>query len=349
MPHIEGIEKITEIQDLIIDKKSGSNLLFDTFDHLNSSELKKELSKIKGKGYSPDLLFTSLLFMSFFSFFNIWNAVNSGISTIKAKKDSYYRFFNDSNINWRKILYLINKSYNKVIRKNYHNTNKDLKVFVIDDSDIPKTGRKIEFIGKVFSHVHRKSILGFKVLVLGYWDGVSFRPLDFSLHREKGENPKKPCGMSKKHLKERFSKKRCSDTAGYKRLRELKYSKMKNSITMLKRAVKHGYSASYVLVDSWFTNGLLIREVREMSNKSIHILGACRLDKRKYLFEDGKMYTAKQLIKKAYHKKRGSKLFKSIYIEIDVDYQGTKVKLYFSKFKGDRKWKLFLTSNMELN
>ncbi len=348
MPHIKVIEKITEIQDLIIEKKSGSNLLFDTFDRLHTTEINKELSKIKGKGYSPELLFSTLLFMSFFSFLNIWNAVKSGFYSIKAKKDSYYRFLNDSNINWRKILYLINKSYNRFIRNNLEVANDKLNVFIIDDSDIPKTGRKIEFIGKVFSHVHKKSILGFKILVLGYWDGINFRPLDFSMHREKGKKTKKPYGMSKKHLKERFSKERVKKYSGYKRVQELNYSKIKNSIIMLKRAIKHGYTASYVLVDSWFMSASFIKEIRKMSNKSIDILGACRLDKRKYQLSNGERYNGKELIKKLYQKKKGSNIFKSLYIEVDVDYQGTNVKLFFSKFKGDRNWKLFLTTNMNL-
>ncbi len=43
-------------------------------------------------------------------------------------------------------------------------------------------------------------ILGYKLLVCGFWDGVSFIPLDFSLYKEKS-------GKELKKTKERLTKK----------------------------------------------------------------------------------------------------------------------------------------------
>lgn len=51
---------------------------------------------------------------------------------------------------------------------------------IVDDTDLPKTGRCVELIGRIWSHVTNRSILGFKGLFMGYYDGKSFWGLDFS-------------------------------------------------------------------------------------------------------------------------------------------------------------------------
>ena len=59
---------------------------------------------------------------------------------------------------------------------------------IIDDTDAPKTGMKTELIGKFWSHVHQKSILGYKCLTIMLSDGVRQLFLDFSLHGEEGKD-----------------------------------------------------------------------------------------------------------------------------------------------------------------
>jgi hypothetical protein len=69
---------------------------------------------------------------------------------------------------------------------------------IVDDTVIPKAGRKIEFIGKLFDHVIKHWVLGFKLLVLAFWDGNSLIPLHFSYHAEKGKNKKYSFGLLKR-------------------------------------------------------------------------------------------------------------------------------------------------------
>jgi hypothetical protein len=64
------------------------------------------------------------------------------------------------------------------------------KCLVIDDSDLQKRGQYIEGVGKIWSHVLDKHILGFKINMLVYWDSISTLPIDFVLHREKGKKGK---------------------------------------------------------------------------------------------------------------------------------------------------------------
>ena len=139
------------------------------------------------------------------------------------------------------------KQFQKLI-----NTEKELhdkSAFILDDTVEAKTGRRMEQISFIHDHVagRKASKMGFKNLTLGFYDGKSFLPLDFSLHAEK--TLKKA-----RHRKEQYQKQRHPKSAGAKRIHECKVDKITNGLNMLKRAVKHGFRARYVLVDSWFSS-----------------------------------------------------------------------------------------------
>src|SRR5690625_3208040 len=108
--------------------------------------------------------------------------------------------------------------------------------FIADDSDIPKTVRYIELIGRIFSHVTGKFPLGFKSMNLSYWSGSHLLHVDFSYHKEKGKNGKQ--GMKKKELRQRFSKKRKASSPGAKRVREATAKKTTILMSMIRCANK---------------------------------------------------------------------------------------------------------------
>ena len=89
-------------------------------------------------------------------------------------------------MNWRKLLYTVSlRLYNRI------KVRSDLKTstscLIIDDTDLPKTGFRTEMIGRIYSHVHHKSILGFKGLFMCHTDGKTQMMLNFSLHGEEGK------------------------------------------------------------------------------------------------------------------------------------------------------------------
>jgi hypothetical protein len=71
---------------------------------------------------------------------------------------------------------------------------------IFDDIILTKTGKNIEKVSRVFDHVTQRYVIGFKLLLMGYWDGVSFIPMDFSIHRKRGQNKEKPFGFKTKEL-----------------------------------------------------------------------------------------------------------------------------------------------------
>jgi hypothetical protein len=100
-------------------------------------------------------------------------------------KNPYYDLLGNEYISWRTILYLFAKRYLNLSGRITEYTDR-IRALIFDDSPIEKSGKKIEAVSKMHDHVTGRFIFGYKLLVCGYWDGESFIPVDFSLHRERG-------------------------------------------------------------------------------------------------------------------------------------------------------------------
>lgn len=159
-------------------------------------QVKKSLSlfnEYKSKGYELSQLLTFLLLMPFYGAENIYVWVKSGIAPSNASscKDAYYVSKNDERINWRLLLLIFAKRFRTLVNKRETLKKEGITAIIGDDTPIQKTGKKMENISLIHDHVTGNFIFGFKILVVGFWDGGSFIPLDFSIHREKGSQLEK--------------------------------------------------------------------------------------------------------------------------------------------------------------
>lgn len=115
-------------------------------------------SKVIGSVKNPNCKFTCLQVLQLlvlFSFCSIKNAANYSSSALSkvfvCHKDMFYRFMDDGNVNWRRIIYSVFRQlYSRVSRQT--TSKSDIKCVIIDDINLPKTGFKTEKISKVFSH-----------------------------------------------------------------------------------------------------------------------------------------------------------------------------------------------------
>ncbi len=350
-----NVLKINESKDIFKNSElTISETILDLFKLFNFKSLCFKNNMTKNKGYSIHEILTVLILFPFMAIHTIRAFHLSKFNSLtEAKKNTFFRFKNNENYNWRKLLYLFNNRF-KVLVKRSENLQTETniatpKCIIIDDSTISKEGRKIEFIGKVHDHVLNIFKLGFKLLLVGFWDGKSLIPLDFSYHSEKGKNKKRPFSLSIRQLKQRFSKQRSKKSIGYKRSKELFVDKITNGISMIKRAVKHGFIPDYVLTDSWFSSFKFIQVVRRLKKGIVHFLGMVKMDNRHYEYQ-GQTYNAKELKKKFKPKMKRAKKLNAYYIELIVNYGeiGT-VKLFFIRFSKRSKWRLLLTTNVQLN
>ena len=278
--------------------------------------------------------------------FNIYGSPLGG--KLGCRKDVFYEFLNDGRTNWRKLMYhIVSQLWTKVIVRSDHKPTDTC--LMIDDTDFPKTGRCMENIGRVHSHLEHRSILGFKALFLGITDGISQMLLDFCILGEKGRKGK--YGMSEKELSKRYSIERDEDTAIQTRLDEYSMSKIDLTIEMIRRAVKHKIRFRYVLADSWFTCAKIVKFIRSRHIKCDYI-GMIKVGeegKTKYRFER-KELTAPAIIKKL--NKRGEKKYsrklRCWYMSADVVFADTHVRLFFIRRSKRGPWSGLLTTDLSL-
>ena len=351
MLHIKGIKNLDEIKELFTVEAKGSETILNVCERFFISTVTRRFDTLKKQGYYPSDILKVLLYLPFLGVATIRGLYQSGCAHIsEAEKDVYYRLKNNSEVGWRTLLFAFAKRFRKVAEQRGSTDTADsgtTKCLIVDDTTYPKTGMKLEFIGKVYDHIYKHWVLGFKSLVLAYWDGKSLIPLDFSLHHERGKNKKRPYGLTPTQLKKRYRKKRTKKTPGAKRAAELSANKLNHAVKMIKRAVKHGFMVDYVLADCWFISQSFIASIRQIKRGVIHVLGTCRMDKRKYLFE-GAEYTANELLNKFKGHKKRSRKVRALYVELLVEYKGLSVKLFFIRYAGQKKWKLLLTTDLNL-
>ncbi|MFO8233823.1 MAG: hypothetical protein R6U04_00265 [Bacteroidales bacterium] len=58
----------------------------------------------------------------------------------------------------------------KLVSEQGEKNNNSFKSLVFDDSMLPKTGRYNEKVSRMFDHVSKRCLLGYKLLVMGCWD-----------------------------------------------------------------------------------------------------------------------------------------------------------------------------------
>ena len=303
-----------------------------------------------GSKYSLLQVFQLLLVCPCFMIRNPFNIYGSPLGgKLGCRKDVFYEFLNDGRTDWRKLMYhIVRQLWTKVIVRSDHKS--EDTCLMIDDTDFPKTGRRMENIGRVHSHLEHRSILGFKALFLGITDGISQMLLDFAILGEKGR--KGNYGMSEKELSRRYTTERDEDIAIQRRIDEYSMSKIDLTIEMICRAIKHKIRFRYVLADSWFTCAKIVRFIRSRHIKCDYI-GMIKVGeegKTKYRFER-KELTAPSIIKKL--NKRGGKKYsrklKCWYMSADVVFADAQVRLFFIRRSKRGPWSGLLTTDLSLS
>lgn len=348
MLHYKDINKLSELKGLFKNKTKPFTCIMNYIQLFDVQKIKRIYLPEKKKGYLSEDIVSMLIMLPLFSVSTVNSLLYSVFSSVFcAAKDTYYRFKNNADTNWRKILLNFAKRSKMLAVKHATELQNTVKCFIVDDTDLEKTGATFEGISRIYNHVTRKSILGFKCLALVFWDGKGINPIDFSLHNERGK--KKNYGLSKSELRNRFTKQRETRQPGYKRKKELRMKKTDNVLKMVKRAIKHGFKADYLLCDSWFFSEKLLEIIREIKGGIIHIIGMCRMDKRKYNLVNGEELTAKEILNLHKKKRKYSRKTRVYYIAISVHYKAHPVTLFFCKNSKRTNWRLLISTNNKLN
>ncbi|MHB9142106.1 MAG: IS4 family transposase [Paludibacter sp.] len=340
---------LSEINSFFTSSEKAMETIFSFIRSLTFSDKKLGFSKANNLKFSNHNKLVLLLLFPFFEIKSSWHYADSALYRfLSCGKDIFYRLMNDSSIDWRNLSYSINMQLIRKAQNNSELSNSNPRCLIIDDTDLPKTGRKIELIGKIFSHVRHTSNLGFKGLFMGYHDGKSFFSLDFSLHGEKGKNQNRPYGLTPAQAKKRYSKKRDKTSKAIERTNDYFLTKIESMINMIRLAIAKGIRFDYLLVDSWFTCFELVKFIVSRRIKC-HFIGMIKMGKTRY-DAFGKNLTSKEIVDLIRRKRmtKRSKLLGYYYAETIVDFKGIQVKLFFCKSSKKGNWNGMMTTNMEL-
>lgn len=242
---------------------------FETFKVLGVAKLLRQAGINKNCGISTYEAFQTLILLVFQGK-TLYQFLHSKRKDQIASKNTYYRFLNNSTFNWRRFLLSLVAKITVVFSK--LTDSKRVKVFILDDSVITRNRSKsVELMARVYDHVTHKYQKGFTMLTLGWSDGYSFLPVDFSMLSSTNESNRlvDTCSTIDKR------------TNGYKRRKEAVQKKPEVAITLIQNALKAGIFADYVLMDTWFTTEPMIKSVL---NEGLQVIGMVKQLKQRYSY-----------------------------------------------------------------
>jgi len=308
-----------QIINIIHDKLR--NPIYETLQLLNLKSILKQSNFTKREGVGAHVVVLHFVYMLM---------MNKKISTFmdqsndSLKKDVYYRLLKNSSYNWRKLLSLTSLKIIKLLHKVQKGSS--VKVLILDDTVEGKTGKQIEgSCASLWSNKEKRTIKGINVVSLNYSDGLSNIMLDFAISMGK---------FAKVEIAE-FTQKIDTRTTAYKRRAEIMIGKSQIAIDMVNRAITSGIQADYLLVDSWYSKPIFLKEMNDLGLKVITRIANNNkiwnfMDKEKTL---DAIYSKYKKLKTSQNGTYGKKI-KFKYFSVIVEHKNAgKLKIVFLKTK----------------
>lgn len=268
-------------------------------------------SNIKGKSGKSFYEVFQFLLLLVFQNCNLYHFLNSKKKDTAFSKNTYYRFLNNASFNWVKFISLlatrVTSYFDKLTRP------ERVICLVLDDSVIARErSKKVELLSYVFNHVIGKTVKGFNLLTLGWTDGYSFIPVGFNMMASAKES--KRIAPANASIDKRSN--------GGKARKNAVLQKPEAAMLLIRNALSAGIKASYVLMDTWFTNEPFIANILA---EGLDVIGMLKDNKQRYIYK-GKKYNLKQPGKLVSFHRPGDILFS---IQVSTGKQNIPVKLVF--------------------
>ena len=244
-----------EVQILNIINEKLKNPIYETLRLMNMKTILKNSNFTKKDGVGVHMVVLHFVYML---------VMNKKISTFmdqssdSFKKDVYYRLLANAHYNWRKLLSLSSLKILSLLHKIQDSA--AIKVFILDDTVEGKVGKNIEgSCDNHWSNKAKRKVRGINIVSLNYSDGFSNLMLDFAIAMNNYARVKI----------EDFTNKIDHRTNAHKRRLEASKGKLQIAIDMIKRVVKSGIYADYLLVDSWYSKPIFIKEMNVLGLRVI--------------------------------------------------------------------------------
>lgn len=302
----------------------------DLFSTLGIGQILRKAGIKKSFGMSSLAVF-QLIFSLVFQGRNWFRLLEGERRSSLPGKDVVYRFLNHSRFAWRRFLHAL--SLKMVSHFESLTSSSRIKAFIIDDSVINRNrSKKAELLARVHDHTTGRFVRGYTMLTLGWSDGFSFAPIDFVM-LSSAKLANRFCEM-KDHLFKR--------SQGYKRRNEALTRKPDAVVSLLDDALKAGFSADFVLMDSWFTQVPLLKD---LMTRGLHVIGMIKDMKQRYFLGD-KRLSLKELYA-SLPKSKKADILGSVLVHTAC---GLPIKLVFVQNRNKRQeWLVILSTDLDLD
>ncbi|CDA96469.1 transposase IS4 family [Bacteroides sp. CAG:709] len=264
------------------------------------------------------------------------------------KKDSFYRLMDDGRIDWRHIIYSINRQLIGFISRRA-DAKGNTRCVILDDTDLPKRGKKAEGLEKVFSHTAKKCILGFKAMFLCYTDGKTQLMVDATIQAESGKDASKPRAYIEAERRMPNTARSAARTRESTPVRRRCFSPKLPTPSRCSGEPSLRVSA---LTTCWLTAGFPCAELLQFIHSrhfKCHVIGMIKMGKTKYESALGNL-CAPDIIKRL-EKAKATKRNRSIgytCAAVKARYAGMDVQLFFYR-KGKGSWNALITTDMGID
>src|SRR5690606_7722682 len=301
------------------------------FDELEILKYLRKVGINKGFGYSCAYLF-QLVFSLVFEGKNLFRLLQSKKAKDMPEKNAIYRFLNNPQYNWRRFILAL--STFTIMNASSLTRHDRPKVLIVDDSSYQRNrSKKVELLARCFDHSSQKMryYKGFRMLTLGWSDGATFLPIDFALLSSTNSQIN--------GIDNRIDKR----TSGYKRRVEALQKAPEVIPNMIKRALSQGIDASYVLMDTWFTQQPLIKSIVD---QGLDVIGMVKDTKQRYQV-NGEWVSLKKLYQTAKPSQHQKGILRSIHTTMA---NGVPVKVVFVRNRNKkRQWLAILSTDCTLS
>ena len=179
--------KIGELSKVLSVKSETSDAIMHFMECFGIGRIlsKHSLDKMRGRDMAGQILAMMV--------FRILGDTIGSLSTMKfygildVGKNCFYRLLSRPEMDWRILLLSMARRFQSIVRKESAEETDAPKCYIIDDTTVAKTGLHFEGLSRVFDHVLGKCVLGYKLLILAFFDGRSTYTVDMSIHRESGK------------------------------------------------------------------------------------------------------------------------------------------------------------------
>lgn len=292
------------------------------------SGILKQCNAYKQKGFSVVQIIAYLFALAFRNR-SMYLDMNFG-KTAAFCKDTAYRLKNADYINWRKFTTLLSS---KIIRETVKPLTSEKRrcAFVVDDTVYERNGSKnVELLAKLYDHAHKRHLKGFRMLTLGWSDGVTFLPINSCLLSSENADSR---------INEAEEKEAGTNAA---KSRELAQKKATDVVPqLLSEAQAAGIQADYVLFDSWFSSPKEICSVKELG---LDVVAMVKKTSKVHYTYNGKRLSCVNIYNA--NKKRRGRSHYLLSVEISLESDGTEIpaKLVYVRNRSKRKDYLVLLS-----